>query len=93
MSGQMMGAVLVGDDDRAVRPAVIWADTRAQAETRVLLDAAPTIVDAVKAGKISRFFVIGGCDGAEPGQRHPVAGAGKLRGSVGDQHRQADDLR
>lgn len=36
----------------------------------VLLDAAPTIVDAVKAGKISRFFVIGGCDGAEPGRNY-----------------------
>lgn len=34
----------------------------------VLLDNAGTIVDAVKAGKISRFFVIGGCDGAEPGR-------------------------
>jgi hydroxylamine reductase len=31
----------------------------------VLLDQAGAIVDAVKAGKISRFFVIGGCDGAE----------------------------
>ena len=29
-----------------------------------------TIVDAVKAGKISRFFVIGGCDGAEPGRNY-----------------------
>lgn len=36
----------------------------------VLLDAAPVIVDAVKAGKISRFFVIGGCDGAEPGRNY-----------------------
>ncbi|HSQ57051.1 MAG TPA: hydroxylamine reductase, partial [Gemmata sp.] len=36
----------------------------------VLLDAAATIVDAVKAGKISRFFVIGGCDGAEPGRNY-----------------------
>lgn len=36
----------------------------------VLLDAAATIVDAVKAGKISRFFVIGGCDGAEPGRSY-----------------------
>ena len=34
----------------------------------VLLDAAPTIVDAVKAGKISHFYIIGGCDGAEPGR-------------------------
>jgi hydroxylamine reductase len=36
----------------------------------VLLDAAPTIVEAVKAGKISRFFVIGGCDGAEAGRNY-----------------------
>jgi hydroxylamine reductase len=27
-------------------------------------------VEAVKAGKISRFFVIGGCDGAEPGRNY-----------------------
>ncbi len=36
----------------------------------VLLDAAPTIVDAVKAGKISRFFLIGGCDGHEVGRNY-----------------------
>lgn len=36
----------------------------------VLLDAAPTIVDAVKAGKISRFFLIGGCDGARRGRNY-----------------------
>lgn len=37
---------------------------------QVLLNAAGTIVDAVKAGKISRFFVIGGCDGYEPGRNY-----------------------
>ena len=37
---------------------------------QVLLDLAPTIVKAVKEGKISRFFVIGGCDGAEPGRNY-----------------------
>lgn len=37
---------------------------------QVLLDAAGTIVDAVKAGQISRFFVIGGCDGYEPGRSY-----------------------
>ena len=37
---------------------------------QVLLDLAPTIIDAVKAGKISRFFVIGGCDGADPGRNY-----------------------
>ncbi len=36
----------------------------------VILSLAETIVDAVKAGKISRFFVIGGCDGAEPGRNY-----------------------
>jgi hydroxylamine reductase len=37
---------------------------------KVLLDAAGTIVEAVKAGQISRFFVIGGCDGYEPGRSY-----------------------
>jgi hydroxylamine reductase len=36
----------------------------------VILDLAGTIVQAVKEGKISRFFVIGGCDGAEPGRNY-----------------------
>lgn len=36
----------------------------------VLLEQAPVIVDAVKAGQISRFFVIGGCDGAEKGRNY-----------------------
>jgi hydroxylamine reductase len=35
-----------------------------------ILDIAGTIVDAVKAGQISRFFVIGGCDGAEAGRNY-----------------------
>jgi hydroxylamine reductase len=35
-----------------------------------ILDAAPTIVQAVKDGTISRFFVIGGCDGVEPGRNY-----------------------
>lgn len=35
-----------------------------------ILAIAPTIIDAVKAGKISRFFVIGGCDGAESGRNY-----------------------
>ena len=36
----------------------------------VLLDAAPILVDAVKTGKVKHFFVIGGCDGAEPGRNY-----------------------
>jgi len=36
----------------------------------VILGLAGEIVEAVKAGKISHFFVIGGCDGAEPGRNY-----------------------
>jgi hydroxylamine reductase len=36
----------------------------------VILGVADTIVQAVKEGKIRRFFVIGGCDGAEPGRNY-----------------------
>ncbi len=36
----------------------------------VILAQAPAILEAVKAGKISRFFVIGGCDGAELGRNY-----------------------
>jgi hydroxylamine reductase len=35
-----------------------------------LLDLAPTIVQAVRSKQISRFFVIGGCDGAELGRNY-----------------------
>ena len=36
----------------------------------VLAGLAGPIVDAVKAGKLKHFFVIGGCDGAEPGRNY-----------------------
>ncbi len=36
----------------------------------VVLGLADTIVNAVKEGKISHFFLIGGCDGAEPGRNY-----------------------
>jgi hydroxylamine reductase len=36
----------------------------------VLTALAGPILDAVRAGKIKRFFVIGGCDGAEPGRSY-----------------------
>ncbi|HKZ92008.1 MAG TPA: xylulokinase [Candidatus Limnocylindrales bacterium] len=38
MSGQMMGVVLVDDRDEAIRPALIWADTRAQQEAGALAE-------------------------------------------------------
>ena len=36
----------------------------------VVLGMADTLVEAVEDGKISHFFVIGGCDGAEPGRNY-----------------------
>lgn len=38
ISGQMMGAVLIGADNRPVRPAIIWADTRATEQYQQLRD-------------------------------------------------------
>jgi len=35
-----------------------------------VLELAPKIIEAVKAGKIRRFFLIGGCDGAKPGRNY-----------------------
>lgn len=35
-----------------------------------VLDHADAIVEAVKTGQISRFLVIGGCDGAKPGRNY-----------------------
>lgn len=39
LSGQMMGAVFLDGDRRPVRPAMIWADSRATAQTDALLAA------------------------------------------------------
>lgn len=36
----------------------------------VILGLADKVIEAVKAGKLSHFFVIGGCDGAEPGRNY-----------------------
>ena len=35
-----------------------------------VLSVADTVVDAVKQGAISRFFLVGGCDGARPGRNY-----------------------
>ena len=36
LSGQMHGATLLGEDDRPLRPAMLWNDGRSEAECRVL---------------------------------------------------------
>ncbi len=35
-----------------------------------VLGVAPAVIDAVKAGKIRRFFLVAGCDGAKPGRNY-----------------------
>lgn len=43
-----------------------------------ILGLADKVVEAVKAGKIKRFFLIGGCDGAKPGRNYYTELAQKL---------------
>lgn len=43
LSGQMHGAVVLGGDDRPLRPAILWNDGRAQAECRLLAERVPDI--------------------------------------------------
>jgi len=35
-----------------------------------VMSVAPAVIDAVKAGKIRHFFLVGGCDGAKPGRNY-----------------------
>jgi hydroxylamine reductase len=37
---------------------------------KTVLSVADQIIDAVKAGKIRHFFLVGGCDGAKPGRNY-----------------------
>lgn len=37
---------------------------------KTVLDNAPAIIDAVKAGAIKHFFLVGGCDGAKTGRNY-----------------------
>ncbi|MDH4122483.1 MAG: hydroxylamine reductase [Thermoplasmata archaeon] len=45
---------------------------------KAVLSLAPKIIDAIKAGKIRRFFLIGGCDGAKPGRNYYTEFAEKV---------------
>jgi hydroxylamine reductase len=70
---------IIGDDYGPVIKAALAAEPCVERQVRistvgfhrtVLLDAAPTIVQAVKDGKISHFHVIGGCDGHESSRNY-----------------------
>ncbi len=43
-----------------------------------VMSVAGTVIDAVKAGKIRHFFLIGGCDGAKPGRNYYTEFAEKV---------------
>ncbi len=43
LSGQMHGATLLGADDKALRPAILWNDGRSAAQCAALEDAIPTL--------------------------------------------------
>jgi xylulokinase len=45
LSGQMHGAVLLGEDDAVLRPAILWNDGRCHAECEELTTAAPRLHD------------------------------------------------
>ncbi|OXH82272.1 xylulokinase, partial [Burkholderia multivorans] len=43
LSGQMHGAVLLGRDDRVLRPAILWNDMRSADECALLTERAPDL--------------------------------------------------
>jgi len=51
LAGQMHGATLLGEDDRPLRPAILWNDGRSGAECRALEAAVPSLRDV--AGNIA----------------------------------------
>ena len=48
------------------------------AHHKAVLSLAPVIIDAVKAGKVKHFFLVGGCDGATPGRDYYTQLAEKI---------------
>ncbi|MCG5511214.1 hydroxylamine reductase [Ectothiorhodospira lacustris] len=73
------GQCIEGDDFSAVIeaarrcapcPAAVTGESMVGFHHSVLLAHAETLLDAVKAGQIRRFFVIGGCDGAAKGRNY-----------------------
>ena len=45
LSGQMHGAVLLDKDDRVLRPAILWNDTRCALECAEMMEALPSLTD------------------------------------------------
>lgn len=56
LSGQMHGAVLLGGDDRPLRPAILWNDGRAAAEATALNAAMPDLGTLVGVPAMAGFL-------------------------------------
>lgn len=75
------GAVHVGNEDfsAVIKKALELPGFTDDVETtsvnvgfgrNTVMSVAPAVIDAVKAGKIRHFFLVGGCDGAKPGRNY-----------------------
>jgi hydroxylamine reductase len=75
------GAVHVGSEDfsRVIKRALELPGFTDEVEgvsvnvgfgRNTVMSVAPAVIDAVKAGKIRHFFLVGGCDGAKPGRNY-----------------------
>lgn len=79
---QFPGVTHIGDDKdfSAVIEAALEADGFAETAPEktitigfghnAVMSVAPTVIEAVKAGDIRHFFLVGGCDGAKPGRNY-----------------------
>lgn len=56
LSGQMHGAVLIGRDDRPLRPAILWNDGRAAAEAIALNTALPNLGEIAGVPAMAGFL-------------------------------------
>ncbi len=56
LSGQMHGLVLLDDDDRVLRPAMLWNDSRAGLEARTLAEAEPEFAQRAGAAQSTSFW-------------------------------------
>ncbi|MCX5752366.1 MAG: hypothetical protein NTW97_01835 [Candidatus Krumholzibacteria bacterium] len=54
----------------ALRAGVLGVNDGLVSVFSLVMGVAGAVIDAVKAGKIRRFFLIGGCDGAKPGRSY-----------------------
>ncbi len=70
VSGNDFSALISKAKECAPLPAEITGESQIGFHHTAILALADTLVGAVKEGKVSHFFLIGGCDGAETGRNY-----------------------